>query len=66
MTLTYVPGRNESEGHVVELDNQAMGVGTADDDRGSWAEAMRDPAFVGDQQSFLELAAEADLEVLGD
>ena len=66
MTLTYIPGRNDSDGQVVELDNVAQGVGTADDDRGSWADAMKDPAFVDDQRSLLELAADADREVVGD
>lgn len=65
MTLTYVPGANAAEHQVVELDNQAIGVGGSDDDRGTWAEAMEDPAFVNDQQALLELSADADSEVLG-
>jgi hypothetical protein len=66
MTLTYLPpGPNADDPQIVELENQAIGVECTDEDRGTWAEAMEDPAFVSDQQSFLELSADADAEVLG-
>jgi hypothetical protein len=63
MTLLLVPDEAGTAQRLVEFDNQALGVEAVHERVGTWQEAMADPAFVRDMDSFLDAAAESDAEI---
>ena len=62
MTLLLVPAEEGTVQRFVELDNQALGV--VPERVGTWQEAMGDPDFVQDMNSFLVTAADSDAETI--